>query len=188
MRATLPLAGLLALAACASDTEPVETTEPVAPLPVEPAAARPDTTGAAVWTHLREADYRAAWALWPGKGELYPGNEPHGMLLTTYLNPTALDALNGDAAAMPAGAVIVKENYMPDSTLAAITVMVKAPGYNPDHNYWFFSKHLPDGALDRTPEGMPMEGRLTGCQSCHAARAANDYLYTGDLAAAPAAN
>jgi hypothetical protein len=87
--------------------------------------ALPDTMGAAVWSHLEAADYSANWELWPGKGELYTGQEPHGALLTTYLNPVAYAALTGMAGSMPAGAIIVKENYMPDSTLAAITVMYK---------------------------------------------------------------
>ena len=70
---------------------------------------------------------------------------------------------------------------MPDSTLAAVTVMYKHAGYNPEHNDWFFSKHLPGGELDRMPNGMAMEGRLMGCQNCHRAVAANDYMFTGSL-------
>jgi hypothetical protein len=144
-------------------------------------ALSPDTTGAAVWTHLQQADYRDNWALWPGMGELYEGQEPHGMLLTTYVNSTALDAVNGGAAQMPDGAMIVKENYMPDGTLAAVTVMYKVEGYNSEHNDWFWSKHLPSGELDQTPEGMPMEGRVAGCQDCHGAQQENDYIFTGRL-------
>lgn len=178
----LAAAFLLTWMACASEPD---ATDPAAASEVTPAVGTaytgPDTSGAAVWAFLGEADYQSTWALWPGKGELYAGQEPHGMLLTTYLNPAAMEALQGGASVMPTGAVIVKENYMPDSTLAAVTVMVKVPGYNPEHSDWFFTKHLPDGALDQSPEGMPMEGRLAGCQNCHAARAANDYLYTSDL-------
>lgn len=149
----------------------------------EPAlqATRPDTTGAALWAHLQEARYRENWTLWPGKGRFYTGREPHGMLLTTYLNPAAARALESGASRMPDGAIIVKENYMPDSTLAAVTVMYKVRGYNSEHNDWFFTKHLPSGELDRMPNGMAMQGRLPGCQNCHGARAANDYIFTGEL-------
>lgn len=144
-------------------------------------AAGPDTTGAALWAHLQQAKYRENWALWPGKGRLYKGQEPHGMLLTTYLNPAAKRALDGDAERMPAGAIVVKENYMPDSTLAAVTVMYKVRGYNADHNDWFFTKHLPSGELDKMPNGMAMQGRLPGCQNCHGGVKANDYIFTGKL-------
>ena len=143
--------------------------------------AQPDTTGSAMWAYLQEVDYQSNWQLWPDKGELYTGREPHGKLLTTYLNDVALRAVTTQAGSMPAGAVIVKENYMPDSTLAAVTVMYKRSGYNPDHNDWFFTKHLPSGELDQTPDGMPLEGRLAGCQNCHLGVRANDYIFTSSL-------
>ncbi|NIM49006.1 MAG: hypothetical protein GTN62_04150 [Gemmatimonadales bacterium] len=137
--------------------------------------AVPDTTAAALWAHLEGAGYAANWTLWPDKGQLYQGTEPHGMLLTTYLNELALDALTNKAGTMPAGAIVVKENYMPDSALAAVTVMYKAAvGYNPEHNDWFFLKRLADGTVEAS-------GRVAGCQGCHAGVAANDYLFTGSL-------
>ncbi len=147
------------------------------------AATAPDTTGAAIWTHLQGSSYETTWQLWPEKGRFYTGQEPHGMLLTTYLNDVAYQALTGGATEMPAGAIIVKENYMPDSTLAAVTTMFKAAGYNADHNDWFFTKHLPSGELDKAENGMLLEGRLPGCQNCHVGRQANDYLFTGQLGA-----
>jgi hypothetical protein len=122
--------------------------------------AEPDTTGAAIWAHL------------------------HGMLLTTYVNDVALRAIRGGASEMPAGAIIVKENYMPNRQIAAITTMYKRDGYNSEHNDWFFTKHLPGGDLDKMEMNgmsMPMEGRLPGCQNCHLAKRDNDYLYTGEL-------
>lgn len=143
--------------------------------------AAPDTTGAAMWSYIHAVDYQASWQKWPGKGELYAGTQPHGMLLTTYLNDVAAEALANHAGTMPAGAIIVKENYMPDSTLAAVTTMYKVSGYNAEHNDWFFTKHLASGELDTMPNGMQMEGRLPGCQGCHGAKADNDYIYTGSL-------
>lgn len=134
-----------------------------------------------MWAYLQEVEYRSNWQLWPDKGELYTGQEPHGMLLTTYVNDAALGAVTTQAGAMPDGAIIIKENYRPDSTLAAVTVMYKRSGYNADHNDWFFTKHLPSGELDQTPDGMPMEGRLPGCQNCHLAVRANDYIFSSPL-------
>lgn len=145
------------------------------------AVAAPDTTGAAMWQHLQDEDYRDNWALYPGTTELYEGTEPHGMLLTTYVNEIARRALSGGAARMPDGAVLVKENYMPNRQLAAITVMYKRAGYNGEHNDWFFSKHLPGGELDRAPNGMALEGRVPGCQACHSSMREHDYLFTGNM-------
>ena len=96
------------------------------------------------------------------------------MLLTTYVNELALDALTNKAGTMRAGAIVVKENYMPDSMLAAITIMYKVDGYNTDVGDWFFVKRLADGTVEA-------QGRVGGCQGCHAQRADNDYLFTGSL-------
>ncbi len=159
--------------------EPPVSTE-TAPKPID---GLPETTGAAVWAQLQSEDYQTNWSLWPGRGELYEGQEPHGMLLTTYLNDAALAAVEDSMGTMPAGSFVVKENYTPDKTLAAVTVMYKVAGYNPDHNDWFFTKHLADGTLDKMPNGMAMEGKLPGCQGCHSAKRDNDYLFTGTITA-----
>ena len=161
---TLLAAGVLALGAACTTAEQGDGEAY--------AMAMPDTTAEALWAHT--AGYAEDWHVWPGKGELYMGTEPHGMLLTTYLNDLALDALTNKAGAMPVGAVVVKENYMPDSTLAAITIMYKSEGYNPDVNDWFFVKRMADGTVAAS-------GRVGGCTGCHSQVAANDYLFTGSL-------
>lgn len=138
----------------------------------------PDTTGASLWAHMRRADFKRNWSTWPGKGKLYRGREPHGALLTTYLNGLAYDALTNKAGRMPAGAIIVKENYAPDSTLVATTVMYKVADYNPDAGDWYWVKFLADGKVDR--DGMA-QGRVPTCIQCHGAQKSNDYVFTGSL-------
>lgn len=131
----------------------------------------PKPRAAGVWQHVERANYQKSWKFWPGKDALYKGQEPHGMLLTTYVNPVALDALKSKAAKMPTGSIIVKENYMPNKQLGAVTVMYKAPtGYNPEHSDWFWMKRLPDGKVEAS-------GKVADCQSCHAA-SQRDYLLT----------
>ena len=136
--------GVMALAACGESDGP----------------ELPDTTAASVIAYLDEVNYQESWELWPGLGEKVEGGDPHGMLLTTYLNPVALQAFNDKAGTMPDGAIIVKENYTPDGTLAANTLMYKKSGYNPDHNDWFWLKVLADGTVDK-------QGMVEGCQNCH---------------------
>lgn len=137
------------------------------------AVPAPDTTGAGLWAHLEDAPY-TSWPMWPGREALYPGTEPHGMLLTTYVNQLGHDAISAGAGTMPVGAIVVKENYMPDSTLAAVTVMYKVAGYAPEAGNWFWVKRNADGTIEA-------EGRVPMCQSCHASQADNDYLFTGAL-------
>jgi hypothetical protein len=140
-------------------------------------AAAPDTTADAVWAHLQERQFASTWAMWPGKTSLYPGNEPHGMLLTTYVNSLGVDAITNGATAMPVGTIIVKENYRPDSTLAATTVMYKVAGYNAEHGDWFWMKRLANGEVEAA-------GRVATCQSCHA-QSTTDFIMTQTLGTAP---
>lgn len=177
MRVSIGVMGVLVggvlIAACnePANNQAGATDEPAqAPAGVA-AQATADTTADALWSHLQNERYRENWRLWPGKGQLYAGTEPHGMLLTTYANGIAHDALlSGQVANLPAGSIIVKENYMPDSTFAGATVMSKVAGYNPEHQDWLFAKYDPQG----TPEDF---GRPAMCQSCHQ-QAASGYVYT----------
>lgn len=132
----------------------------------------PDTTAQAVWTFIQDADYAASWDFWPGKAPFYEGTEPHGQLLSTYLNAAAAATVAGgvDAPLAP-GSMVVKENYMPDSTLAAITVMYKHEGYDPDANDWFWAKYGPEGDVQAA-------GRVESCMQCHGAAAETDFLMT----------
>ena len=152
------LATLVVVAACA---------EIRAPDPPEPSAT-------ALMEYLEEVDYRENWGLWPGLGEKYSAREPHGALITTYLNPLALDALMGKKGTMPEGAIIVKENYTSDGKFEAHTVMYKKAWFNPDHNNWFWLKVLEDGTIKE-------EGRSESCLACHGQVEVNDYVWSGPL-------
>lgn len=180
IRSLLLVAPFALCAACAPAEEGAEMAEEDTAAAVggeqeQMAAAQPlDTTAAAVWSHLQAEGFRDDWALWPGKGELYRGQEPHGALLTTYLNPLALDAVTNRSGILPDGAIVVKENYAPDSTLAATTVMYKASGYDPEHADWWWMKRLADGTIEA-------QGRVQGCIGCHGGAADNDYILTGPV-------
>ena len=136
--------------------------------------ALPEATGSAVWNYLQEIEYRQNWELWPGKGEFFEGGEPHGALFTTYINPLTLGALEIKAGTIPLGGIIVKENYAPDRTFILMTVMFKVDGFNPENNNWFWANIGAAGDVQA-------EGRLAGCQACHGAARANDFVLSGPL-------
>lgn len=154
----------LSLGACA-----VYRTQPV---PTDRVSA------ATLWASLESQKYRETWKLWPGTSALYPGKEPHGALLTTYVNDVAMAGIQGARGTMGAGALVVKENYAPDRTLAATTVMWKIRGYNPSGGDWFWAKYGSDGRSQA-------EGKVEGCLACHGRAAANDYLFSGSIQAVP---
>ncbi len=143
------LAAVAALAACGGTDAP----------------EMPETTETSMLAYLDEVDYQANWSLWPDSTEKYPGEDPHGALLTIRMNETAYNAVGGT---MPDGAIIVKENHTPAGDLAAITVMYKQAGYDPDNGDWFWLKNTTDGSDDRA-------GMLMGCQDCHAD--GTDYVF-----------
>ena len=134
----------------------------------------PAPNAQSVWSYLESAPY-TDWTLFPGTSRFQPGRSPHGALLITYVNDTARTALTRrtgpfPAGPLPAGSIIVKENYTPDRTLDAVTVMYKSAGYNPDHGDWYWLKRAANGNVDA-------EGKVAGCQNCHSA-AARDYVLT----------
>jgi len=134
--------------------------------------ASPPTDGAGLWQYLNSTSPYWKWDMWPGKGKFYPGTAPHGALLTTYVNKAAYDGIKARTGVLPYGSIIVKENYKPDKKPAAVTVMYKVKGYNPDGGDWFWVKYDPHGVV-------LAQGKVPMCISCHDKR--NDYVMTAPL-------
>ncbi|MXU66878.1 cytochrome P460 family protein [Oceanomicrobium pacificus] len=121
----------------------------------------------------------------------YEGLEPHGLVLETFYDRAEI---NGHRDAL-----VIKRNYGPEGIgieavandfeghLGAITIMFRnAPGYDPDNGNWFYAKFLPDGTLDKAPDGTAQAGRVaagedTGCIACHAGAPGEDYIFTTDM-------
>lgn len=117
--------------------------------------------------------YRKAFTLWPGKGELYTGQDPHGALLTTYVNDVTLESLK-IMKGMQNNSLIVTENYNPDRNLTSVTVMYKVKGYNPDGDDWFWAKYDPSFKI-------LSEGKVKECMDCHGKVRDNDSIYAADV-------
>jgi hypothetical protein len=133
---------------------------------------------AELWKMLQDANYQDNWSTVPGKGTLYDGQPPHGAFLSTYLSPEAAEGMNMKTGKMPDKAVIVKENYKPDQSLDAITVMYKQAGFDPEHSDWFWAKFAPDGQVQEA-------GKVAGCSACHGAVESNDFIFTFPIAVRP---
>lgn len=170
---------LLVSTACQPEAEEgevgMEAEEEALPEPVQEHLMVVDTVPDAVWSYLQEQNYSESWAFWPEKEPYYQGTQPHGALLSTYLNQQAMEGLEAmrdrGEPDLPFGSIIVKENYMPDSTLAAVTVMYKVEMYDPEHNDWWWMKRLADGTVEAS-------GRVESCIQCHQQAQDFDYLMT----------
>ncbi len=139
-------------------------------------AGMPGADADKLYSYLTKEKPYTSWKLWPGKGKLYKGTEPHGALLTTYVNDVAMKSIKAKKG-LQDGAIIVKENYMPDKKLAAVTVMYKIKGYNPEAGDIFWMKYLPDGKI----EASGKSGMVDMCIGCHTKVKGNDYLFTGKV-------
>jgi hypothetical protein len=139
------------------------------------AAADDESMAAQLWHKLESAKYAEKWSTVPGKGTFYAGQPPHGALLSTYLNEEAKKGMEAKSGRMPDDAIVVKENYMPDKTLAAVTVMYKERGYDRGHGDWFWAKYGPSGEVQAA-------GKVGGCISCHGSVRSNDYIFTFPIA------
>lgn len=148
--------------------------------------ASDDVIAANLWNRLMSEEYSntaKTWNLWPGKTGYYAGDtnlmgrDPHmgPQVFRTFVNPTALSNLNSKSFPLADNAVIVKENYMvsgSDTTLAALTVMLKVSGYDSEHGDWFWVSYQPDGTVKTM-------GKVDMCYGCHAG-ANNHYGFDRD--------
>ncbi|MBI5056161.1 MAG: cytochrome P460 family protein [Nitrospirae bacterium] len=133
----------------------------------------PWPAGGDVRYHITTHKPYKKWKKWPGKGEMYQGKEPHGALLTTYVNDAALDSIK-KGKGMAGKSIIVKENYDANKQLMAITVMYKAKDYNPEGGDWFWAKFDPQF-------NILAEGKVEDCIKCHSTVQDNDYIFTGKV-------
>jgi hypothetical protein len=138
------------------------------------AAALPEADGSTLIELITVTqDYRQ-WPMFPGKEALYKGQHPHGAYLTTYVSPAVLAALQSKSGQLPDGSIIVKENYSPEKELAAVTLMYRRTGYNPEGGDWYWLKYAPDKTI-------LAEGRVDGCINCHRGVKNNDWVFTGPV-------
>lgn len=133
----------------------------------------PIPSGGDLRHHLVGLEPYKKWQTWPGKGEMYKGTEPHGSLLTTYVNDKAFKSIS-NMKGMANNSIIVKENYAPNKKLVAVTAMYKVSGYDPENGDWFWVKYDADfNVLE--------EGKVKGCLACHGTEKDNDFIFTGKV-------
>lgn len=185
------LAALLALGAALAMLAALTSTPATAQSEATSAEASAEAMAQRYFQQLTDADY-TGWAFEPGVPDgFYVGAEPHGMILRVFVNEIAMNDLASGADAFSEGAILVKENHAPgavdvagmaaqapvadfEGDLAALTYMVKVPGYNRDAGDWFWAKQQPDGTIDAA-------GAPAGCVGCHAQVADNDWVFNAVL-------
>ncbi|MFN4131423.1 MAG: hypothetical protein ACK4GC_16640 [Paracoccaceae bacterium] len=119
----------------------------------------------------------------------YEGTDPHGMMLETFYTTATINGHTGDLVVKrnfgPMGVTADEALAEPDKHLGAYTVMFRREaGFDADNMDWFWVKYLPDGSLDKMPDGTGMAGKIAkgmdeGCIACHKG-GGEDLLFTTD--------
>ena len=132
---------------------------------------------AALWTEMNGYEN---WSPLSTPG-FVQGAMPHAMWQQRFVNTV------GEADPTVDGTIIVKANYMAEdvNTLAALTVMQKIAGFNPDEADWFWANFAPDGTLNENPDGVPLAGKIgkggtSGCIPCHSMAMGGDFIFDND--------
>jgi hypothetical protein len=111
------------------------------------------------------------WDLWPETKDFSPSKAPHGALVSTYINKTALDSMKVKKG-LADGSIIVMENYTSDKKLEGCTVMYKIKDYNPEAGNWFWVKYS-------SPDGYVVDsGKVESCIKCHSDKKISDFLFS----------
>jgi len=155
--------GIVPLAKAIHETQPAETQVPL-----------PGADAVKLYEYLTKQKPYTSWELWPGKGKMYKGTQPHGEFLTTYVNDAAMFGIRDKKGAMPEGTIIAKENYDKDKKFIALTVMYKIKGYNPAAGNWYWAKYDGSGKVLAS-------GRVEACVACHGKKKENDFIFSGNM-------
>ncbi len=129
-------------------------------------------TGAELLTSIMQDDPYQQWAQFSDYQGILPSALPHGPMSQVFINGVVESALDNFDGALPDGAIIVKENVgtSPDVSEAALTVMWKVTGFDPDNNDWFWANMTPQGQI-------VAEGKVAACAACHGGARANDFVF-----------
>jgi len=134
----------------------------------------PGTDAAQLYEYITKTRPYTQWDLWPEKGKMYKGSQPHGDYLTTYVNSDGMFDIRKKKGRLPEGAIIVKESYGADRNFTALSVMYKIAGFNRSAGDWFWAKYDHSGKVLAS-------GRVEACIKCHEKKKDNDYIFTGEL-------
>ncbi|MFQ5591204.1 MAG: cytochrome P460 family protein [Phycisphaerae bacterium] len=151
----------------------------VAGCPATPGAggsAEDSPTGQELFTRITQDDPYQEWAQFPDREGTQPSVLPHGPMSRVFISREVESALTSFSGALPDGSIIVKENVgtSPDVTEAALTVMWKVQGFDPDNGDWFWANMTPEGEI-------VSEGRVAACAACHGGARENDFVFVHDF-------
>lgn len=111
----------------------------------------PAEIAAELWNLIQTEEYKIHWK--EQKSGLFYSKEDDTTkkpVLLTYMNPTAVSAIESKTQPLPPGSIIVKERYDEQEQLKTITAMINLGGNKPEDINWFSAQYSPDGKVLHT--------------------------------------
>jgi len=159
----------LLIGGCTGTSMPVDTGETTGG---SSGAETSTPTGAKLFTMITQDDPFEQWAQFSDRQGTLPSSLPHGPMSQVFINGVVESALDNFDGTLPDGSIIVKKNIGTDPlvTEAALTIMWKVAGFDPDNNDWFWANITTDGQI-------AAEGKVASCVGCHGGARANDFVF-----------
>lgn len=129
------------------------------------------------WRYLVKKD--AAYNTWkvldhePPKDEI---ENPHGTVSRTYANEVAAK----DPENLPAGSILVREDYDDKRKRQSISVLYRVKDYDKEHGNWYYLRFTETGAIIKGKDNKPLAGKVTSCIECHAKAGGKDFVFSND--------
>lgn len=108
----------------------------------------------------------------PALNEELVRSGPHGRMVRTHLDPTAMQNFETQTYPYAEGAEIVKQAHnTADGPIAVLYFMKKIAGYDPANGDWFYA------VTDASGNNIQQQGRVPLCISCHGGARAKDFVF-----------
>ena len=129
------------------------------------------------WRYLVKKD--AAYNTWKALDHEPPKEEvenPHGSVSRTYANEVAAK----DPENLPAGSILVREDYDDKRKRQSISVLYRVKDYDKEHANWYYLRFTETGAVMKGQDIKPLAGKVASCIACHAKADGKDYAFSND--------
>ena len=111
----------------------------------------PSDVAPELWNLIQTEEYQQ-WKSMPSVGKLNEESAAKKGYFKTYMNGTALSALENKSKTLPPGSIIVKERYDSQDQLQTISAMMNLGGNDSNDINWFWAQYSPDGKVLKSGE------------------------------------
>ncbi|MGE0174939.1 MAG: hypothetical protein AB7T49_19255 [Oligoflexales bacterium] len=115
-------------------------------------------------------EYETSDEFFTKTSQIYDGGNAHGRVRIWY-SKNIESLIEEEMYTVPVGTVSIKQGYFNenDQYQKIVTMIKRAPGYDPENHDWEYEVRGQDGTLQQN-------GKLAGCIGCHSHAPETDFL------------